>query len=91
MERFVVVTFQTMAAVGDAYEERGGGIVFFPVDDATDLDRVVAAICRAHFKHTLGPVVQIGLASLDASRLRDHCRAFQSCFWQGGEHDGPRR
>lgn len=87
MERFVVVAFRTMAATGDHYEERGGGIAFFPIDTPADAwQGTVGALVHAHFRNILGPVVQLGIASLDRDILTRHCREFQDCFWQGGDH-----
>jgi hypothetical protein len=77
-----------MAPVGNEYEERGGGIAFFPVDQTANWDVIVASLAREHFRHPLGPAVQLGIATLDTETLARQCRSFGGCFWQGGEARG---
>jgi hypothetical protein len=86
MERYVVVLFRLIESTrGAAARETGGGVVFVPEPRPENLPTLVAGLAGRHFSHPLGPVVEIGYATLDSSLLERHCQRDGRLFWQGGD------
>jgi hypothetical protein len=86
MERYAVVLFRLIESTrGAAVRETGGGVVFVPEPRPENLPGLVAALAARHFRHPLGPVVEIGYATLDRAQLERHCQRDGGLFWQGGD------
>jgi len=86
VERYVIVLFRLIEpGRGAAVRETGGGVVFVPEPRPENWPWLVAGLAGRHFKHPLGPVVEIGYATLDRSLLERHCQRDGELFWQGGD------
>ena len=72
-------------APGGKFQETGGGVAFFPEPRPEAWQALVADLVRAHFKHPLGPCVELGIATLDRSLLERHAQRRGQFFWQGGD------
>lgn len=81
MAKFYVVLFRLFHGT----KETGGGVVFLPEGRGDDWYPRVAELARAHFKHPLGPCVEVGFANLDVGLLERHCQRFGDLYWQGGD------
>lgn len=88
MQRFSVVAFQTVIALWSGHvEEKGGGVIFVPVDERATWPALLDEIVKSHFRHSLGHTVELGIALLDEDQLRRHCREHRGAFWQGADRD----
>ncbi|HEY3109867.1 MAG TPA: hypothetical protein VGL23_13990 [Chloroflexota bacterium] len=86
MNKYAVVLFRLIAPAADGrFQETGGGVVFFPEPRPESWHVQVAELVGAHFRHPLGPCVEVGVATLDRSQLERHCRRHGDLFWQGGD------
>ena len=86
MERFSIVVFRLIEpGRGAAVRETGGGVVFVADPRPEDWHAQVARLVSRHFRHTLGPVVEIGFGSFDRDALGRHCQREGDFFWQGGD------
>ena len=81
MAKFYVVVFRLFSGT----RETGGGVVFLPEGRGDDWYRLVADLVERHFKHPLGPCVEVGFATLDRALLERHCQRHGELYWQGGD------
>ena len=65
--------------------ETGGGVVIMADPRPEDWHAQVAALVKKHFKHPLGPCVEVGYAMLDRAQLERHCQRDGELYWQGGD------
>jgi hypothetical protein len=84
VSKFYVVVFRLFEG-GSRFRETGGGVVFVPEGMTEVWQSAVAALVSAHFKHPLGPCVEVGFASLDPALLERHCQRHGELYWQGGD------
>jgi len=86
VERYAIVLFRLIEpGRGPAVRETGGGVVFLAEPRPENWPSLVAALARRHFKHPIGPLVEIGYATLDRSLLERHCQRDGGLLWQGGD------
>jgi hypothetical protein len=86
VEKYAVVLFRLIApAAGGRFQETGGGVVFLPEPRPESWQRQVADLVSAHFRHPLGPCVEVGVATLDPAQLERHCQLHRGLYWQGGD------
>ena len=86
MERFSIVVFRLIEpGRGLAVRETGGGVVFVPDPKPEDWHARVTALAKRHFRHPVGPVVEIGFGSFDREALARHCQEDGGLYWQGGD------
>jgi hypothetical protein len=86
MDKYAVVIFRLIAPAGrDRFKETGGGVAFLPDPRPDTWQSQVAELVRLHFKHPLGPCVEVGVATLDRAMIERHCQRHGDLFWQGGD------
>lgn len=86
MQRFRVVVFQTIAPLwADRALVKGGGVCFLPLEASEDWPAQVTALIRRHFHARPGPMLPVGIATLDVDLLRACCQVEGAIFWQGGD------
>ena len=86
MSKFYVVVFRLIAPDRKGrFVETGGGVAFLPDPRPETWHSLVAALVAAHFKHPLGPCVELGYATLDTTMLERHCQRHGDVYWQGGD------
>lgn len=87
MQRYSVVSFQTVQYMSDGrVRERGGGICFIPVEEREGWAATVERIVHDHFHWPLGRCLEVGIATLDEKLLDDQCHRYgERIYWQGGD------
>jgi hypothetical protein len=86
VERFLIVLFRLIEpGPGASVRETGGGVVFVPEPRPENWSALVAGLVERRFRHPVGPIVEVGYATLDRSLLERHCQRDGELFWQGGD------
>jgi hypothetical protein len=87
LERYRVVSFETVFPIwADQVARRGGGVAFFPIE-LNDWSAAISSLVHKHFHHSTVRSAEVGIATLDPSALQQFCQHDGDIYWQGGDSD----
>jgi hypothetical protein len=87
LQRFRVVSFETIFPIwADQVARRGGGVAFFPIEQ-DDWSAAISSLVHKHFHHPTVRSAEVGIATLDPAALQQFCQREGDVYWQGGDSD----